>query len=188
MEELNRERYSVEMCTKSRNHLIFNTRDLFTRVYWSIFFAQFPASWRKELLIFSCSKGTISWFLFQIKQKYRTTIKYFCRDFVQPTWLLSLLPPFWVGNKATRARLQLTKIPLVLPHLFRCQGRSEKTFARGRKKSPTFFGKSPTFFQKRRRFFWKRWTFSHHSRRFMPQHSIFWGNNAPKFGQSPKTL
>ena len=34
---------------------------------------------------FSCRKGTDSCPSLQTKPKYRTTIKYFCRDFVQPT-------------------------------------------------------------------------------------------------------
>lgn len=50
----------LKRAQKNRNHLIFNIRNLFTRVYQSIFLARFPSSWGNEVLIFSCSKGTIS--------------------------------------------------------------------------------------------------------------------------------
>lgn len=135
----------LKRAQKNRNHLIFNIRNLFTRVYQSIFLARFPSSWGKEVLIFSCSKGTISWFLFQIKQKYRTTIKYFCRDFVQPTWLLSLLPPFWVGNKATRARSILSNSHLFCLTYFVVKAGQKSTFARGRKKVQRFSEKVQRF-------------------------------------------
>ena len=42
----------LKRAQKSRNHLIFNTRNLFTRVYQSIFLARFPSYWRNEGLIF----------------------------------------------------------------------------------------------------------------------------------------
>ena len=84
-EEVNRGRHSVGTYTKKGKSAEYQRQKLIHKSLSVHFFSEILSIVEERGPHFSCRKGTDSCLSLQTKPKYRTIIKHFYRDFVQPT-------------------------------------------------------------------------------------------------------
>lgn len=149
----------LKRAQKSRNHLIFNIRNLFTRVYWSIFLARSPSSWgergphffmqqRYSFLISLPNKTEIS-------HNNKVLLSWFCT-----THLTFILAPSFLGRKQShKSTIAADENPTCFASLISLSRQVRKDLRKGKKKKSNVFRKKSNVFPKTSEIFLKTMDF-----------------------------